>query len=212
LCTQPPGFAVFGYRSLFDHVSQMSGSRWDEHELLRSVHIPVDHGADDEFAGFDSKEEVMVAPMDRLARGTRETQGALVHEAGIKREAADLEEDTQGVAGAPCSFAERARGDTDGYDACYICRKLHPTFASTSHHPRAAAPVPRPRCAAYHHASSATWTRKACLLTTKDPPILAPIAAGAAGVRVRLASGRAMRAKGVLQPNHIKRQQRRQQL
>jgi hypothetical protein len=35
-------------------------------------------------------------------------------------------------------------------------------------------------------------TRKACLLTTKDPPVLAPVAAGAAGVRVCLAGGRAM--------------------
>jgi hypothetical protein len=83
----------------------MSGSQWGEHELLCRVHTHVDHGADDEFAGFDSKEEMMVAAMDRvLARGTRETQNALAHEANIKRESADVEEDTQGVADALCLF------------------------------------------------------------------------------------------------------------
>jgi hypothetical protein len=51
----------------------------------------------------------MVAAMDRLARGTRETQDALAHEANIKREAGDVEEDTQGVPDALCSFAELQR-------------------------------------------------------------------------------------------------------
>jgi hypothetical protein len=54
---------VFEYHSLVDHVSQMSGSKWGDHELLRSVQIPVEHGADDEFSGFDSKEEMVVAAM-----------------------------------------------------------------------------------------------------------------------------------------------------
>jgi hypothetical protein len=55
----------------------MSGSRWGRHELLHSVRISVDHGADDECAGFESKEEMMVAAMDRLARETRESKNAL---------------------------------------------------------------------------------------------------------------------------------------
>jgi hypothetical protein len=59
----------------------MSGSRWHERELLHSVRISVDHGADDEFASFDSKEEMVVAAMDQLARKTQETQNALPHEA-----------------------------------------------------------------------------------------------------------------------------------
>jgi hypothetical protein len=59
----------------------------------------VDHGADDALAGFDSKEEMVVAAMDRLARGTRETQGALDREVNTKREAADVEEGTEGVHG-----------------------------------------------------------------------------------------------------------------
>jgi hypothetical protein len=64
----------------------------------------VDHGADDELAGFDSndsKEEmvVAVAAMDRLARGTRETQGALDREVNTKRGAADVEEGTEGARG-----------------------------------------------------------------------------------------------------------------
>jgi hypothetical protein len=132
---------VFEYHSLVDHVSQMSGSKWGDHELLRSVQIPVEHGADDEFSGFDSKEEMVVAAMDRMARGTRETQDALALEANIKLEAADVEEDTQDVSDAPCLFAEGARGDTDGYNACYVCRKLHPTSTSTNQHRRAALPV-----------------------------------------------------------------------
>jgi hypothetical protein len=108
-------------------VRVLSGSQWGDHELLRSVQIPVDHGADDEFAGFDSKEEMGVAAMDRLARGTRETQDALAHEANTEREAADVEEDTQGVADAPCSFAEGACGDTDGHNVCFNRRPHPPT-------------------------------------------------------------------------------------
>ena len=54
---------MFEYHSLVYYVSQMSGSKWGDHELLRSVQIPVEHGADDEFSGFDSKEEMVVAAM-----------------------------------------------------------------------------------------------------------------------------------------------------
>jgi hypothetical protein len=79
--------------------------------------------------------------VDRMARGTRETQDALALEANIKLEAADVEEDTQDVSDAPCLFAEGARGDTDGYNACYVCRKLHPTSTSTNQHRRATLPV-----------------------------------------------------------------------
>jgi hypothetical protein len=181
---------VFEYHSLIDHVSQMIGSQWGGHELLRSVHIPVDYGADDEFSGFDSKEVMAVAAMDRLARKTQENQDALAmaNEANIKRGAEDVEEDTQDVADAPCSFAEGARGDTDGYNACYVCRKLHPTSTSTNQHRGAATPVPVCGLACEQRY---LWTQTACLLTTKGPPILAPLAAGAARVRVRLAGGRA---------------------
>ena len=87
---------MFEYHSLVYHVIQ-----WGGNELLRSVHIPVDH-------------EMVVAAMDRLARRTRETRDALAHEANIKREAADVEEYTQDVTDAPCLFAEGARGDTFG--------------------------------------------------------------------------------------------------
>jgi hypothetical protein len=70
-----------GYHSPVGRVGQMGGSQWGAHELLRSVHTPVDRGADDDFAGFDSKEEMVVAVMDRrLARGIREAQDALAHE------------------------------------------------------------------------------------------------------------------------------------
>jgi hypothetical protein len=68
----------------------MSGSRWHERELLHSVRISVDHGADDEFASFDSKEEMVVAAMDQLARKTQETHHAVPHEAQQQREAADV--------------------------------------------------------------------------------------------------------------------------
>jgi hypothetical protein len=52
---------------------------WGEHELLRSVHIPVDHGTDDGLAGFGSKEDMVVAATDRLARGTRELERLKAH-------------------------------------------------------------------------------------------------------------------------------------
>jgi hypothetical protein len=82
-----------------------------------------------------------VAAIDRLARETRETQDALAHEASIKQEAADVDEESQGGVDALCSFAEGARGDTDECNACYVCRKLQPAFTSTNQHPRAAPPV-----------------------------------------------------------------------
>jgi hypothetical protein len=84
----------------------MSGSQWGDHELVRSVHIPVDHSADDELASFDSKEEMVVAAsqwqpwIGWLAGLERPKAHWLMrcHEANTKRGAADVEEGTQCVA------------------------------------------------------------------------------------------------------------------
>jgi hypothetical protein len=91
----------------------MSGSQWGGYDLLRSVHIPVDHSrccrraCGIRLQGRDGGRSH--EPWIGWLAGLERLKAHWLMRPNIKREAEDVEEGTHGVADAPCSFAEGAR-------------------------------------------------------------------------------------------------------